>query len=73
MAGVGYNTNNNFNDLDINRHFLNPDGSIASNFLQNSYIRRIAKSYSAKIEADYYASDKTTWGLEVDENVVAGG
>jgi len=64
---VGYNTGNNFNDLDINRHFLNPDGSIASNFLQNSYIRRTSKSYSGKIEVDYYASDKTTWGFEVDE------
>jgi hypothetical protein len=63
---VGYNTNNNFNDLDINRHFLNPDGSIASNFLQNSFIRRMSKSYSGKIEADYYASDKTTWGVEFD-------
>lgn len=62
----GYNTNNNFNDLDINRHFLNQDGSITSNFLQNSFIRRKAQAYSGKIEADYYASDKTTWGLEFD-------
>ncbi|MCR8561245.1 TonB-dependent receptor [Mucilaginibacter sp. BJC16-A38] len=62
----GYNTNNNFNDLDINRHFLNPDGSIASNFLQNSFIRRTSQSYSGKVEADYYASDKTTWGVEFD-------
>ncbi len=74
----GYNTNNNFNDLDINRHFLNPDGSIASNFLQNSYIHRTAQAYSGKVEADYYASDKTTWGVGFDymvrpsdENTVA--
>ncbi|MGZ3873900.1 MAG: outer membrane beta-barrel family protein, partial [Mucilaginibacter sp.] len=59
----GYNTNSNFNDLDINRHFLNPGGSISSNFLQNSFIRRTAKAYSAKIGIDYYVSDKTTLGI----------
>ena len=62
-GNLGYSTSNNFNNLDINRHFLNSDGSIASNFLQNSFIRRTSQSYSAKFGIDYYASDKTTWGI----------
>lgn len=62
-GNLSYNTNSSFNDLDINRHFLNPDGSVSSNFLQNSFIRRTAHAYSAKIAADYYASDKTTFGI----------
>ena len=62
-GNLSYNTNNGYNDLDINRHFLNPDGSIASNFLQNSFIRRTMQSYSGRVNVDYYASEKTTWGI----------
>lgn len=63
FGNLGYSTGNNYNDLDINRHFLNNDGSIASNFLQNSFIRRTSKNYNVKIGLDYYASDKTTFGI----------
>lgn len=62
-GNLSYNTNNGYNDLDINRHFLNSDGSIASNFLQNSFIRRPARAYSGRVAIDYYASEKTTWGI----------
>lgn len=65
FGNMSYSTANNFNDLDINRHFLNADGSIASNFLQNSYIHRTSKSYNTKIGVDYYASDKTTFGINL--------
>jgi len=62
-GNLSYNTNNGYNDLDINRHFLNADGSLASNFLQNSFIRRTMQAYSGRVAVDYYASDKTTWGI----------
>ncbi|ASU34123.1 outer membrane beta-barrel family protein [Mucilaginibacter xinganensis] len=77
-GNLGYITGNGFNDLDINRHFLNSDGSIQSNFLQNSFIRRTSRSYSAKFGIDYYASDKTTFGIgfnglihPADQNTIA--
>ena len=63
FGNLGYNTGNNYNDLDINRHFLNDDGSIASNFLQHTYIHRTAQSYLARLGLDYYLSDKTTIGI----------
>ena len=63
FGNLSYNTGNGFSDLDINRYFENPDGSIASNFLQNSFIRRTAKIFNSKIGVDYYASEKTTWGI----------
>ncbi|HEY8927787.1 MAG TPA: outer membrane beta-barrel family protein [Mucilaginibacter sp.] len=63
FGNLSYNYNNNFNDLDINRHFLNPDGTVSSNFLQNSYIRRFGPSYNSRIGVDYYATEKSTWGI----------
>ncbi|AYL95680.1 TonB-dependent receptor [Mucilaginibacter celer] len=65
FGNISYSTVNSFNDLDINRHFLNADGSIASNFLQNSYIRHTGQSYNSKIGVDYYASDKNTFGINL--------
>jgi hypothetical protein len=58
-----FGTQNGFSDLDINRHFLNPDGSRKSDFLQNTYIRPIGTALSAKLGIDYYASAKTTLGM----------
>ncbi|WP_184550370.1 TonB-dependent receptor [Mucilaginibacter sp. FT3.2] len=63
FGNLSYNTNNNFNDLNINRYFLNDDGSTASNFLQNSFIRRKTTSIRLSLGADYYLSDKTTLGI----------
>ena len=63
FGNLSYNTNNNFNDLYINRYFLNDGGSTASNFLQNSFIRRKTTSIHLSVGADYYLSDKTTLGI----------
>jgi hypothetical protein len=62
-GNLSVNTNSTFNDLDINRHFMNASGAVTSNFLQNDFIRRTAQGYNAKIGVDYYASDKTTFGV----------
>ncbi|MCW3086703.1 MAG: hypothetical protein JWQ78_89 [Sediminibacterium sp.] len=58
-----YNGSSNFSDLDINRHFMNPDGSRKSDFLQHTYIRPTAEAFSAKLGADFYATAKTTFGV----------
>jgi len=63
FGNLGFNTGNGLNDLDINRQFLNSSGAVTSNFLQSDFMRRTAQSYEAKIGADYYASDKTTFGI----------
>lgn len=63
FGNMSYSTNNGFSDLDIYRHFLNDNGSIKSNFLQKDFLRRKADQYNTKIGADYYVSDKTTFGI----------
>ncbi len=66
---LGYNRQNNFNDLDIYRHYFNADGSTSSFFNQNSFIRRTGNSYFSKIGADFYLDEKTTWGILVDDMI----
>jgi hypothetical protein len=58
-----YNSQNGFTDLNINRYFKNPDGTRKSDFIQNTLIRPGASAFTAKIGADYYVSDKTTFGI----------
>jgi hypothetical protein len=63
FGNLSYNYNNSFSDLDINRTYKNADGSPQSYFNQNSFFNRSGDSYTAKAGADYYQSDKTTWGI----------
>ena len=67
FGNFSYGIGAGYNDLDINRYFLNPDGSIASNFLQHTYIHGHSPHYNGKIGLDYYASDKTTFGIALTE------
>jgi len=53
----------NFSDLTINRHFKNPDGSRDYDFLQSTYIKPSSLAVSAKVGADYYANEKSTFGI----------
>jgi len=53
----------NFSDLTINRHFKKGDGSPHYDFLQSTYIKPSGSAFSAKLGADYYASDKNTFGI----------
>ncbi|MFA6245511.1 MAG: TonB-dependent receptor [Mucilaginibacter sp.] len=66
FGNFSYNTGNGFSDLDINRHFFTDAGVPDYDFLQNSFIRRISKSYNSKIGIDYYVSEKSTIGFVVN-------
>ena len=63
---LSFNTQNGFNNLNIYRHYFNADGTTNSYFIQNTFIRRTAKSYNSKIGMDFYQDDKTTWGIVLD-------
>jgi len=63
FGNLSYNLNNSFTDLDLNRKYKNDDGSARSYFNQNSYFRRHGNTFNLKTGLDYYASDKTTWGV----------
>ena len=63
FGNLSYNLNNSFTDLDLNRKYKKPDGSPDYYFNQNSYFKRHGNTLNLKTGLDYYASDKTTWGL----------
>jgi ferric enterobactin receptor len=63
FGNLSYNLNNSFTDLDLNRKYKNDDGSAKSYFNQNSYFRRHGNTFNLKTGFDYYASDRTTWGV----------
>ncbi|WP_131535944.1 TonB-dependent receptor [Pedobacter nototheniae] len=63
FGNLSYNLNNSFTDLDLNRKYKKPDGSPDYYFNQNSYFRRHGNTLNLKTGLDYYASDKTTWGV----------
>ena len=63
FGNLSYNLNNSFTDLDLNRKYKNADGSAKSYFNQNSYFRRHGNTFNLKTGLDYYASDRTTWGI----------
>ncbi|MDN5289289.1 MAG: TonB-dependent receptor [Mucilaginibacter sp.] len=72
FGNLAFSSGNGYSDLNINRHFLNTDGSVTSNFVQNSFIRRTPKNYNTKIGLDYYASDKTTLGIGLTGMIIFG-
>lgn len=63
---VSYSMIKNFNDLDINRIYKNPDLTVKSIFAQNSYILRSGKGGNANLGMDYYLSDNTTLGISLN-------
>jgi hypothetical protein len=65
FGNLGFNTNNGYSDLTINRHFEDVIGNPKSNFIQNSFNRSTAENYNAKIGADYYLSENSTIGINL--------
>lgn len=63
FATMGFNRQNNFSDLDINRRYKNEDESTKSYFMQNSFIRRMGNMFTGKMGMDFYQDAKTTWGV----------
>lgn len=54
---------NVYQNLFINRNYLNKSGSDSSYFNQNSLIRKTIPNVNIKMGLDYYISEKTTIGL----------
>jgi hypothetical protein len=66
FSALAYSENTGFQDLYIDRNYLELDGSPASYFRQRSYITWRSQIPSARVGMDYYLSDKTTLGLVVN-------
>ncbi|WP_296148395.1 outer membrane beta-barrel protein [uncultured Flavobacterium sp.] len=60
------------NDLDIFRRYKNEDGSTKTLFDQNTIMEEKVETTNAKIGMDYYASEKTTFGINFTGLVKSG-
>lgn len=69
FGNFGYNLNNSFTDLDLNRRYKKPDGSTDYFFNQNSYFQRHANTFNGQTGVDYYQSENTTWGVLLRGNI----
>lgn len=65
FGNLNYSTTNFYSDMDFYRHYVNSNGDVFSNFLQNSYTRRKSQNYTAKAGIDYTISDYTTIGMNL--------
>lgn len=64
FANVGYNNRKSFQDLNIQRKFIEKSTKeLKSHFDQESKIRESSESINAKLGLDYYATKKTTFGV----------
>jgi iron complex outermembrane recepter protein len=60
---ASYNITNDYQNLAIERHYLNADESLNSVFRQDSYIKNWKSNPSLRVGLDYYASKKSTLGI----------
>lgn len=63
FGNLGYSTRNGFNDIDIFRRYKTEEGSTSSLFNQNPFIHKMGFGLNSILGADFYQSDKTTWGV----------
>ena len=65
FGNVNYANQKFVNDLDIFRRYKNEDGCTKSLFDQNTIMRNKVTTGNAKIGMDYYASEKSTFGMSL--------
>lgn len=66
FGSLGYAHNNSINDLYIFRRFRNDDGTTQRYFDQYSDLSGKGNSVNANAGVDYYASEKTTFGVNLN-------
>lgn len=59
---------NSYQDLNINRRFVNEAGETNSSFSQNSFGQNNGKYWNGTFGVDFFPSDKTTFGLSFKNN-----
>jgi outer membrane receptor protein involved in Fe transport len=63
FANGGYSKWNGFNNLDIQRSFIDPSGKLTARLESHSHMRNESDNYTLKIGTDYYLTQKTTIGF----------
>lgn len=66
FANIGYNKRDNFNDLSIQRKFIDANTKqTVSHFEQTSNMRDKGEGLNGKVGLDFFATKKTTFGIVV--------
>lgn len=63
FANVGYNRQQTFRRLEIDRDYLDGNGDMTSSLKDISYFRPHSNNTDVKAGLDYFISPKTTWGV----------
>jgi outer membrane receptor protein involved in Fe transport len=71
-TSFGYNLNNTYNEVHLNRYFDQSITGISPNFFQYSYTRPIHNNYNTRLALDFYSTDKTTLGIGLTGMLTTG-
>lgn len=63
FANASYGINRGFRRLDLNRNYFDAGGSAISAFNQTQFIKSKTVYSNLKLGADFFLSQKTTWGV----------
>jgi iron complex outermembrane receptor protein len=63
FSNIGWNEDNFYHNLTINRYYYTPGGELSSAYSSNSYIRMQNSGRTARAGLDYYVSKKSTLGI----------
>lgn len=58
----------NFQDLNINRYYLDNNGALTSSFEQNSFNNRNGQYLNGRLAIDFYPTEKSTFGFSYRGN-----
>jgi hypothetical protein len=68
FANAGFNLTRQYNDLEINRSYFEPDGTLSSSFKQENFLRMRQSAPSLRTGVDYYIDKNTTMGVQLNGN-----
>ncbi|TAF34678.1 MAG: TonB-dependent receptor [Cytophagales bacterium] len=63
FASASFNITRQFQDIDIERNYLNERGELNSQFKQNSFLKERRDNHSLRLGMDYYLNKKSTIGI----------
>lgn len=66
FGNLSYNANNDYQDLDIQRRYLDANGKLTSSFTQSSFFKNKERAFVGKLGFDYYVSKSSTLGVVVN-------
>lgn len=66
FGNISYNMDNSYQDLVIERNYLQANGNLTSSFRQNTFIKKEFRSTTVRLGVDYYLSKKTTLGFVIN-------